>query len=262
MRRVRTLTARVAILATAVSVTAAALAPAAARSQGAGTTDVVADVRQIVTFRWLPGREADATAIYTGPLRAIYDRVPAIGRVRVFREAESPEPLDLVVVTHYASMAQMDTANAQLRTQSEGGRRALQFYGDLSAMSAGHHDQFVEMLPHLRVSRDTASAPRGALVVYEYLRAVPGGLEALERELELRVRPAERASAAAWRSETGRMLVSDGWTHLRIHTVSSLGAWQQFVAATRTAPTHRAYERQIAARKIIILRHLPDADVR
>lgn len=249
-------------LASALVALARLTTPLSAQTTAPAAAPPSTEVRQIVTFRWLPGRDAEATAVYIGPLRAIYERVPAIGRVRIFREAESPEPLDLVVVTSYASMAQMDTANAQLRGQSEGGRRALQFYADLSALSSGHHDQFVEMLPHLAVPRANPGPTRGSLMVYEYLRAAPGAAATLERELDARVVPAERNYALRLQSESGRFLVSDGWTHLRVHVVPSLGAWQAYVGATRQALTHERFERQIASRKIIILRHLPDADVR
>lgn len=216
------------------------------------------DVRQLVTFRWQPGRDRDALAIYTGPLRAIYARLPALAAVRGFREAESPEPLDLVVVAHYRSMARMDTANTQLRSEREADRPALQYYADLAAMSAGHHDQFVRMLPELS-DRITSPTP---LTVYEFLRLAPGARREFEQRLSTVVRPAERRRTPAHAVETGRFLVADGWDILRIHHITSLGDWQRIAEARDRDSALGFAERFVAARKVMLLKHVPAMDVR
>ena len=68
------------------------------------------EVRQIVTFQFAPGRMAEALAIYRDQLRPIYEGIPALLRFRGYSEAESPEPLDLIVVSSYRGMAGMDLA--------------------------------------------------------------------------------------------------------------------------------------------------------
>jgi len=108
-----------------------------------------ADVRQIVTFLFRPGHADSAVAIYERELVPLYREDAAMRRFRAYLEAESPEPLDLVVVSSFRGMAGMDASNTALRRLSSGGRTVFQWYGALAALSQHHHDQFVEMLPPL-----------------------------------------------------------------------------------------------------------------
>jgi hypothetical protein len=98
------------------------------------------EVRQIVTFLFQPGRAADALAVYEQQLLPIYADTTPLLRFRAYREAESPEPLDLVIVSAYAGMAGMDAANAALRRPHRSGRSAFQLYGELSRMTVTHHE--------------------------------------------------------------------------------------------------------------------------
>ncbi|MBM4186324.1 MAG: hypothetical protein FJ206_03325 [Gemmatimonadetes bacterium] len=219
------------------------------------------EVRQIVTFLFQPGRAQQAQDIYRSQLVPIYRGLTDLVRFRAFREAESPEPLDLIVVSGYRGMAGMDRANELLRQPGPAGVSALALYGTLAAMTQWHHDQFAEMLPALSDPPDRQIEPGGELVVFEYLRLVPGG----EGRLLASVR-AERSSPAAlpgivW-SETGRMLVSDGWDVLRIFGVRSLGDWHRYLTARRSMAGFEAGDRSVAARKTIIVRGLPDLAVR
>jgi hypothetical protein len=79
------------------------------------------DVRQIVTFLWQPGASETAASIFERALKPIYISIPSLKKFRAYREVESPEPLDLVVVSTYDSMAGMDAANAALRTPNAAG---------------------------------------------------------------------------------------------------------------------------------------------
>jgi hypothetical protein len=208
------------------------------------------EVRQLVTFLFLPGRFADAMAIYESKLKPIYADVAPLRRFRAYREAESPEPLDLVVVSSYAGMAGMDLANEALRRPNSAGQTAMSFYGALSAMTQTHHDQFVEMLPALS---DTATEA-ATLTVFEYIRVAPGKQALYERGLRTEVRPFERANGLyAW-SETGRMLVSDGWDYLRIFGITSLGDWHRYTREAGKPGSPFAANALVAARKTIILR--------
>lgn len=218
------------------------------------------EVRQIVTFLFQPGRGPEAHDVYRRRLKPIYEQLPDLLRFRAYRETESPEPLDLVVVSSYRGMAGMDRANEGLRRPGPEGVTALSLYGALSAMTAHHHDQFVEMIAALGDPPPTQRG--GGLVVFEYLRLVPGG----EGPLLESVR-AERTAAAAARpgvawSETGRMLVSDGWDVLRIYGVASLGDWHRYLSARRTASWFHDGGRWVAAKKTIMVRDLPDLGVR
>ena len=72
----------------------------------------------------------------------------------------------------------------------------------------------------------------------------------------------EREHALYLWSETGRLLVSDGWDYLRTYGIRSLADWQAYqsrMAGTDLAPDVAAL---VAARKTIILRGAPDLSVR
>jgi hypothetical protein len=135
------------------------------------------EVRQLVTFRHLPGQSAAALEIYREHLVPIYREVEAMRMVRVFGEVESPEPLDLMVVTHYADLATMDRANAQLRRPLPDHPPVGELYQRLSDLSLGHHDQFVELIS----PPATASVPDGTLEVLEFFRLDRSVAAAFER---------------------------------------------------------------------------------
>jgi len=216
------------------------------------------EVRQIVTFLFQPGRLPDALAVYADRLLPIYVDVPPLIRFRAYREAESPEPLDLVVVSTYAGMAGIDAANVALGRPHRSGRSAFALYGELSRMTASHHDQFVEMIAPL----GDASHDDDGLTVFEYVRVAPGRHEAFERLLAARVRPFERDRSLYQWTETGRMLVADGWDYLRLFGVRSLEEWQTSITAVRGSDVQADLAPLVAARKTIVLRSEPRLSVR
>lgn len=213
-----------------------------------------AEVRQIVTFLWQPGQADAADRIYRDDLRPIYEGIPSLLRFRGYHEVESPEPLDLIVVSTYRGMAGMDSANQALRRPGPAGRPALSFYGALSALAQHHHDQFAEMIAPLSDSATTGER----LVVFEYLRLAPGAGSAFERRLAREVRSRERREGVLLWSETGRMLVSDGWDYVRIHGIRSLGDWQRY----RDLAAARRLDPLVAARKAVLVMTAPDLGVR
>lgn len=216
------------------------------------------EVRQIVTFRFAPGRSAEALAIYERRLKPVYEDVAPLLRFRAYREAESPEPLDLVIVSSYRGLAGMDAANEALRKTHPSGVSAFQAYGELSAMTAAHHDQFVEMLP--RVSGPPVEGT--GLTVFEYVRTTPGGGPAYERLLTDRLQRFEQQRALFRGSETGRLIVSDGWDYLRMHAIGSLADWHAAVTAVRESAIQTELAPLVAARKTLILRLDPRLSVR
>ena len=231
--------------------------PAALAAQNAPVS-VSSDVRQIVTFLFQPGRAGEAIAIYEKQLKPIYTDVAPLRRFRAYREAESPEPLDLVVISTYDGMAGMDAANEALRRPHASGQSAFALYGTLSAMTQTHHDQFVEMLPALSDS----TADGTDLTVFEYVRVAPGAQARFSTLLFTSIRPFERAGGLyAW-SETGRMLVSDGWDFVRIYGIRSLADWQRYREQVRYAPRGVELDGLIAKRKTLILRRESRISVR
>ncbi|MBL8959694.1 MAG: hypothetical protein JNJ98_07575 [Gemmatimonadetes bacterium] len=243
---------RVAAIASATWLALAPLAPAAAQ---AVTTPP--EVRQLVTFLFLPGKAADALGIYESALAPIYRDTPELLRFRAFREVESPEPLDLVIASSYAGMEGMERAAPALRRPAADGRTALHWYGALSALSQHHHDQFVEMVPTLS---DTPHDAEG-LIAFEYLQVVPGRSTELEAAIRAeRSRLPRGPQASVQWSETGRMLVADRWTHLRIHGMRGLADWQLHLARRKQAAP--ALDPLVAARKVILVRGVPSLAIR
>jgi hypothetical protein len=241
--------ARATIGAAAILAAVLSCSPVSAdRSQPAGPPP---EVRQIVTFLFQPGRLAEAQDIYEKQLLPIYADVKPLLRLRAYREAESPEPLDLVIVSSYAGMAGMDAGNEALRLPHRSGQSAFRLYGELSRMTVTHHDQFVEMIAGLSDPSDR----RDGLTVFEYLRVAPGAQDTFERLLAGRVREFEQQRALYQWSETGRMLVADGWDYLRVFGVGSLDQWHAAQTAMRQSPFQRELAPLVAVRKTLILRH-------
>jgi hypothetical protein len=234
---------------TVIGLALVAIWPAALAAQNANVS-ASSDVRQIVTFLFQPGRAGEALSIYEKQLKPIYTDVAPLRRFRVYREVESPEPLDFVVISSYDGMAGMDAANEALRRPHASGQSAFALYGTLSAMTQTHHDQFVEMLPALS---DT-TADDADLTVFEYVRVAPGAQARFSTLLRTFIRPFERARGLYVWSETGRMLVSDGWDFVRIYGIRSLADWQRAREQLRTSRHGSALDGLIAARKTLILR--------
>ena len=219
------------------------------------------EVRQLVTFRWLPGQSRAAREIYRRQLMPIYREIDAMRHVRAFSEVESPEPLDLLLVTHYADLAAMDRANQELARPVAERPPVGMLYDRLSNMSLGHHDQFVEVLSPPAF----APTPDGTLDVLEFIRVEAGFAESFEQHVLSTVHSWEQQDDMrdiVLRSETARFLVADGWDYLRTYAIRNLSAWQAYAAARGRHPAAHAVNRMVAARKTLILREIDDLRVR
>lgn len=219
----------------------------------------VREVRHLVTFRFLPGQTDTVLSLYGQQLLPIYREVDAMRRVRLLREAESPEPLDLMVVTHYESLAAMDRANQALSRPVPDRASVGQLYRQIADASLGHTDQIVELI--------TAPAPatlEPQIEILEFLRLAPGMGPVFERTV---------ASLQAWeqeqairdlllRSDTARVLVGDGWDYLRTYAVRDLAAWQTYSSARLKHGVPVATSRLVEARKTLMLRELAGLRVR
>jgi hypothetical protein len=218
------------------------------------------EVRQLVTFRFLPGKTAAAVDVMKKTLLPLYGEAPALVRLRSYREAESPEPLDLVLVTSLRGMEGMDLLNAQLRElAAKTGGSLGQLYGAISDLSAHHHDQFVEMLDGFAEGTGTGAS----LHLFEYLRVTPGSRGAFESEIASSLVPFEKSrESRVLGTETGRFLIADGWDYLRILRFGSLGDFHEYNRAVARLPRAEEIERRVAARKRIFLREVPELAVR
>jgi hypothetical protein len=236
---------------------ASMLALLATAPAGAQAVAAPPEVRQLVTFLFQLGRATEATTVYERSLLPIYRDMTELRRFRAFREAESPDPLDLVIVSSYAGMEGMERASPGLRRAGGDGRTALQWYGVLAAMSQQHRDEFVEMLPGLTdIPHDTSG-----LIAFEYLQVIPGGAAEFERAIRSeRGRVARGPHAAVKWSETGRFLVADRWTHLRTHGLHGLSDWERYLERRRREAPES--ERLVAGRKVLLLRAVPSLAIR
>lgn len=236
-----------------IAVVLASLAPTGFASQA--PTD--SEVRQIVTFTFLPGRSSDAQAVFRDHAIPLYEADEAMLSFRGFREVESPIPLDLIVVSAFTGMSGMDTSNAALgRLAAESGTSIGAIYGRIGALSSGHTDEFVEMLPGL--GNGDPSARR--LTVLVWYRIVPGQATAFESALRTAIAPWEETQDVP--SSTGRFLVSDGWHYLRFLGFDSLAAYQDYWSRLAAEPEHARMAGLTAARREVIVASVAELAVR
>ena len=218
---------------------------------------VEAEVRQIVTFNFLPGRAAEAMATFRDRAIPLYKDDAAMLSFRAFREVESPIPLDLIVVSAFRGMAGMDRSNAQLRDlATRAGTSIGAVYGQIGGLASGHTDQFVEMLPSLG-SGDPSSRRLTAFVWY---RILPAQGEAFEAALAATVVPWELASGVP--SATGRFLVSDGWHYLRLLGFDSLGDYQAYGSNVVKQAAYARVGALIVERREVIVAGVRELSVR
>lgn len=217
----------------------------------------VGEVRQLVTFSFLPGRSADALRIYRERAVPLYEQNEAMRTFRGFREVESPIPLDLMVVSAFDGMAGMDASNARLReVAAAAGTSIGALYGEIGALSSSHTDQFVEMLPEL----GTGDASGRRLTAFVWYRVSPGARRGFEAALEEVVEGPDRFTGTP--TATGRFLVADGWDYLRMLAFDSLGQYQAYQAAVAAHPSGRRLEGVTAERRQVILAGVPELAVR
>jgi hypothetical protein len=218
---------------------------------------VASEVRQIVTFSLLPGAASEVIDLYRSEALPLYEADDAMLSLRVFREVESPVPLDLIVVRGFKGMASMDRSNEALRALAErAGTSMGAIYGRMSALSTGHTDQFVEMLPQLGAG-DPSSTRLTALVWYQ---VIPGGHRTFEGGIEASVAPWE--ASAGIPSATGRFLVSDGWHYFRLLGFDSLGAYQRYWSEVEERAGYSRLIELTAARREVIVASIPELSIR
>lgn len=224
--------------------------------------DPVPEVRQVVTFDLQPGALGRVINLYEQSLLPVYQDLAPLLRFRAYREAESPESLDLVLLSSYRGMAGMDAANDLLGKPQPTGVNVGLLYGQIDQMALGHHDTFVEMIDRLGDPPSDEAGTDEQLTVFEYLRVAPGGHAFFEQLLETRARPYEKEHRLYVWSETGRVLVGDEWDYVRFHGLRSLAMWHDYVRRMRDADFQAALAPVILARKTVILRREPRLSVR
>ena len=212
---------------------------------------VESEVRQIVTFSFVPGARGEAVSVFRDHAIPLYRQDEAMLSFRGFREIESPIALDLIVVSSFRGMSGMDRSNATLGEAGIGG-----FYAEVGGLIERHTDQFIEMIPAL----GSGTPSSRARTIFVWYRVVPGHAEAFEQALATTVFPGERASGIP--SATGRFLVSDGWDYLRILGSDSLGDYQDYWAELGRLSGYASLVSATAKRREVIVALVPELSVR
>lgn len=216
-------------------------------------------VLQLVYFDFLPGKTSDAIRIFRDEALPLYRANEPMLRFRAYREAESPESLDLVIASTFRGMAGMDASNAALREEAKRrGSSVGEIYGRIAELSAGHRDEFVEVDESL----SWGDVEGAKLVVLVSIRLAPGKRDAFETILGEQVVPWERKLGALQGSGSGRYLVSSGFDFFRILALSSLGDWHAYRAAELRQPFWRVLDESIVSSRQILLAPVPELSVR
>jgi hypothetical protein len=154
-------------------------------------------------------------------------------------------------------MAGMDASNARLRGLAEQADTSIgEVYGGIDALSSGHTDQFVEMLPAL----GTGDATSLRLTAFVWYRVLPDEGGSFEHVLDSEIVPWERAQGVP--SATGRFLVSDGWDYLRLLGFESLADYQRYWTEITAGLGHDRIDVLTTARREIIVANVPELAVR
>ncbi len=220
----------------------------------------VPEVRQLVTFKFSPGKSGDAIVLFRDEALPLYEETAPMLRFRGFREAESPEPLDLIVVSTFRGMAGMDASNRTLRERAEKANTSMgELYGRIGALTEHHRDEFIEVDPELSWG-STDTAP---LVVLVSLRIATGKSATFETLVRDRLVPWEKElGSGITGSDGGPFLLSIGWDYMRIIGISTLGDWHRYIRERRSQTFWSELEGVVTQSKEIILAPLPELSVR
>ena len=254
-----TLAALPLVLAAAAAVAApgAAVTQERAGREPADREPAPGEVWQLVTFDFLPGRTAEAVAIFEERAIPLYRRNEAMRSFRGFREVESPVPLDLVVVSAFDGMAGMDRSNDRLRELAAAeGTSVGAIYGAIATLASGHTDEFAAMEPALGHGDPTSAR----LVAFVRYRNAPGREDDFGRGLAEAVVPWEREAGVP--SATGRMLLADGWHWLRVLGFDSLGAYEAHRREVRERLRRAGLEDAVQRVRHLVVAPLPALAVR
>jgi hypothetical protein len=222
-------------------------------------TEVPTEVRQLVTFDFLPGRSAEAIRLFREKALPLYEIDRPMLRFRAYREVESPEPVDLVVVSSFQGMEGMDDSNRALAEGAQKNGTTLgEIYGRIESLSAAHRDEFAEIDPSL----SWGDVDRAKLLVLVSIRLVPGGLEGYRTLLREELVSWERKSGILSGGESGVYLVSNGFRILRTIGIDRLEDWHRYQTEFRRTTTWRKADQLTAEEKEMILAPVPELAVR
>lgn len=224
-----------------------------------GAAKDLPEVRQFVTFKFSPGETGEAIRLFRERALPLYEKADAMLRFRGYREAESPVPLDLMVVSSFRGMEGMDRSNDALRElAARNGTSIGELYGAIGALSEHHTDEFVEMDASL--SRGDAGA--GRLQVFVSIQLTPAGASTYMDLLREEVLDWEDTLGGLTGSDSGSFLLSDGFDAFRVFGVESLGAWHDYLRSRRAQDWSSKLASLTVKTRVMVLVGLPELSVR
>ena len=211
--------------------------------------ETLAEVRQLVTFRFSSRGIFGPPTI--APIVELYRQTPAVRRVRGYREAESPEPFDLILMTSYRGLEGFDRARQDLSGQrTRSGMTLAGAYQRIEQTTEWHRDHFIEMIGDL--DHQTTTPPE--FFVFEWIRLVPAARRAYELLLDTTVLPWEKNQTFLQSTETGRVFIGEGWDYLRILGFTSMAGYQDYLGAWRHHPEADALALHVTDKKVFVVR--------
>jgi hypothetical protein len=223
------------------------------------STELAPEVRQLVTFHFLPGRSAEALGLFREEALPLYQADRSLSRFRAYREVESPEALDLVVVSSFPGMAGMDDSNRTLAEEARKNGGAIgDLYRRIGDLSESHRDEIAEIDPSL----SWGGVDKAKLLVLVSIRLVPGGLEGYRTLLREELVSWERKSEILSGGETGVYLVSNGFRIVRTLGIDHLEDWHRYQSEVRRTSTWRKADQLTAEEKVVLLAPVPELGVR
>jgi hypothetical protein len=120
----------------------------------------------------------------------------------------------------------------------------------LDEMTEWQRDEFIEMLP----DHDHRSGTEPRVFVFDWVRLVPAAHRAYELLVQNAVVPWERERTFLHLTETGRVLVGDGWDYVRILGFDTLAGYQDYLDLWRERSEADQLALHVSARRTVIVR--------
>ncbi len=214
-------------------------------------------VWQLVTFNILPGEYSNVIDLYQQQAIPLFTENEEMLRFRGFREVESPVPFGLMVLTEMNGLGGMDAANIRLRAiAAEQNISVGNLYGRISDLTAGHTDEFVQLIPEWKIE-DPFTSKYQVFISYDI---VAGKSADFRRFVHEQLIPAEKELGLP--SSGGEYLISDGWQYLRVFGIESLKEFGYYVELLHSKDLDNVLDRFVDKKRVVIKGVLPNLSVR
>lgn len=214
-------------------------------------------VWQLVTFNILPGQYNNVIDLYQQQAVPLYAENEEMLRFRGFREVESPVPFGLMVLTEMHGLGGMDASNNRLRAiAAEQNISVGNLYGRISDLTAGHTDEFVQLIAEWKIE-DPFTSKYQVFISYDI---VAGKLTDFRRFVHEQLIPAEKELGLP--SSGGEYIISAGWQYVRVFGIDTLNEFGDYIEMLHSRDLDKALDPFIDKKKIVIKGVLPNLSVR